>query len=148
LGYPFRTDGNMNGKLLGLGWAPISADGNLTRCSARRGYYDPIRNRPNLQILVNSYVAKVQIKRSTAKGVDVFSRADRSKKTSISAKKEVILAAGAVHTPQILQLSGVGPRDLLERLSIPVVEDLPGVGANFMDHPTMRGLSYRCKSSL
>ncbi|KAK3899955.1 oxygen-dependent choline dehydrogenase [Staphylotrichum tortipilum] len=129
LGYPTRNDGNMNGELLGLTWsAPISADGNLTRCSARKGYYDPIRNRPNLQLLVNSYVAKVQIRESTAKGVEVFSRDDRSKKTSISAKKE---------------LSGIRPRDLLERLGIPVIEDLPGVGANFMDHPTMRGLSFR-----
>jgi choline dehydrogenase-like flavoprotein len=117
----------------------------MTRSSARKAYYDPVQHRPNLQLLVNSYVAKVQIRKSTAKGVDVFSRDDASAKTSISAKKEVILAAGGIHTPQILQLSGIGPRDLLERLDIPVVEDLPGVGANFMDHPTIRGTSFRCK---
>jgi choline dehydrogenase-like flavoprotein len=148
MGYPFRDDGGMNGDLFGVAWEPISADGNLTRCSARTAYYDPVQHRPNLQLLVNSYVAKVQISKSTAKGVDVFSRDDATKKTSISAGKEVILAAGGVHTPQILQLSGIGPRDLLQRLNIPVVEDLPGVGANFQDHPTVRGVSFQCTCSL
>ena len=135
----------MNGDILGLAWEPISADVNLTRCSARKGYYDPVRHRPNLQLLVNSYVAKIQISKSTVEGVDVFSRDDPSKKTSISAKKEVILAAGGIHTPQILQLSGIGPRDLLQRLNISVVQDLPGVGANFQDHPTIRGASFQCE---
>lgn len=55
----------------------------------------------------------------------------------VKAKKEVVLAAGAVHTPQILQLSGVGPASLLDNLSIEIVVDLPGVGQNFQDHPTL-----------
>lgn len=145
LGYLFRDDGGMNGDLFGVAWEPISADANLTRSSARKAYYDPVRHRPNLQLLVNSYVAKVGISKPTAKGVDVFSRDNPPRKTSISAKSEVILAAGGIHTPQILQLSGVGPRDLLQRLNISVVQDLPGVGANFQDHATIRGVSFRCK---
>ncbi len=145
LGYPFRDDGGMNGDILGLAWEPISADANLTRRSARKGYYDPVRHRSNLQLLVNSYVGKVQISKSTAEGVDVFSRDEPSRKTSISVKREVILAAGGIHTPQILQLSGIGPCDLLQKLNISVVQDLPGVGANFQDHPTIRGASFQCK---
>ncbi|KAG7291280.1 hypothetical protein NEMBOFW57_001292 [Staphylotrichum longicolle] len=144
LGFLFRNDGGMNGDLLGVSWKPISTDGkNQTRCSARRAYYDPVQHRPNLHLLVNSYVGRVQIRKSTAKGVEVYSRSDPSKKFTILADNEVILARGGIHTPQILQLSGIGPRDVLERLNIPVVEDLSGVGANFQDHPTVRGASFR-----
>lgn len=62
----------------------------------------------------------------------------------LRSRKDVILAAGAVHTTQILQLSGIGPAALLEPLGIPVVADLPGVGANFQDHPTNVGFTFQC----
>lgn len=62
----------------------------------------------------------------------------------VNANKEIILAAGAAHTPQILQLSGVGPKGLLHNLEIPVVVDLPGVGQNFQDQPTLYA-SYNCE---
>lgn len=147
IGFPMRDDGGTNGDPLGVFWKPISADAkNVTRCSARTAYYNPAQNRSNLDILVRSYVAKVQTKDHTAEGVEVLSRSNSSAKLSIAARKEVILAAGAIHTPQILQLSGIGPRELLERLNIAVVEDLPGVGANYQDHPTTRG-SWRCTYS-
>ncbi len=55
----------------------------------------------------------------------------------MNAKREVIIAAGAPHTPQVLQLSGVGPASLLKQLRIPVVVNLPGVGQNFQDHPLL-----------
>ena len=55
----------------------------------------------------------------------------------MKAKSEVIIAAGAPHTPQVLQLSGIGPSRLLKELGIPVVVDLPGVGQNFQDHPVV-----------
>ncbi|GAB1319875.1 Cyclase atC [Madurella fahalii] len=140
LGFPMRDDGGTNGDLLGVFWKPISVDAkNVTRCSARKAYYDPAQNRPNLDILVMSYVAKVQTKDHKAEGVEVVSRSNSSAKLSVAATREVILAAGAIHTPQILQLSGIGPRELLESLDIPVVEDLPGVGANYQDHPITRG---------
>jgi choline dehydrogenase-like flavoprotein len=54
---------------------------------------------------------------------------------SISATREIIVAAGAPHTPQLVQLSGVGSKQLLNAMAIPVISDLPGVGANFHDHP-------------
>lgn len=61
----------------------------------------------------------------------------------VSARKEVILSAGAVHTPQVLQLSGIGPRTLLEAAKIDVLVDLPGVGANFQDHAFLN-VGYAC----
>jgi choline dehydrogenase-like flavoprotein len=68
-------------------------------------------------------------------GVIIHQRDHPEKKFIVKARKETILAAGAVHTPQLLQLSGVGPREVLERAGIDVKVDLPGVGNNFQDHP-------------
>ncbi|KAK0639711.1 GMC oxidoreductase [Cercophora newfieldiana] len=144
MGYPLREDGGTNGDLLGVFWRGTSIDPvNMTRVSARKGYYDPASNRPNLDILVGHYVGKVNTRDSKAVGVDVYP-ADSSTtgKISIPANKEVILSAGAVHTPQILQLSGIGPSSLLNRFNVTVVKDLPGVGANFQDHCVI-GISYR-----
>ena len=148
LGFRLRNDGATDGGLLGVSWKPHSVDGkNVTRSSARASYYNPVQDRPNLQLLTKSYVGKVLTHKGVAKGVEVYSRSSPSTKVSVTAKKEVILAAGTIHTTQILQLSGIGPREHLESLGIPVVEDLPGVGANFQDHPTIRGASFKCKCS-
>ncbi|KAK3368339.1 GMC oxidoreductase [Podospora didyma] len=135
LGFEIRSDGATDGELLGVSWKPISAEPrNVTRSSARKAYYDPIRNRTNLDLLVRNFVAKVTTENAKATGVEVIARDTASAKVFVRAAKEVILAAGAIHTPQILQLSGIGPTELLERLNITVVQDLPGVGANFHDH--------------
>jgi len=147
LGYSLRDDDGSNGTVLGVHWRPTGTDGkNLTRSSARKAYYDPAAGRPNLDILVNNYVAKINIRRdddnARAVGVDIISRSNSTRLT-ITAKREVILAAGAIHTPQILQLSGIGPSSLLNKLNITVVKDLPGVGANLQDHPAL-GLRYDC----
>lgn len=63
---------------------------------------------------------------------------------NVSCSREVILAAGAVHTPQILELSGIGSADVLNDFDIPVAINLPGVGNNFQDHPYV-GVIYYCK---
>ena len=65
----------------------------------------------------------------------------------MSCSREVILAAGAVHTPQILEFSGIGDPNILEQFNIPVILNLPGVGNNFQDHPYV-GVVYFCKSRL
>lgn len=66
---------------------------------------------------------------------------------SISACDDIILAAGAVHSPQVLQLSGIGPKQLLSSLGIKTLVDLPGVGYNFQDQPSMF-MSFNCKQSV
>lgn len=63
---------------------------------------------------------------------------------NVSCSREVILAAGAAHTPQILELSGMGSADVLNQFNIPIVLDLPGVGNNFQDHPYV-GVIYYCQ---
>ncbi|KAK4180181.1 oxygen-dependent choline dehydrogenase [Triangularia setosa] len=142
-GVEFRDDGATDGEIVGLSWFPVGADGkNRTRSSARRMYYDPVAHRYNLDLLVNSYVGRVNILAGKAIGVDVHTRSDPSSRVVVTTKHEVVLAAGALHTPQILQLSGIGPRKLLEGLNITVVENLVGVGANYQDHPSFR-LSFR-----
>jgi choline dehydrogenase len=98
-------------------------------------YLKPAKHRSNLTILTNSQVSKVIFENKKAVGVEFIQQG--SKKT-IRSNKEVILSAGAIQSPQILQLSGVGPAKLLQELNIPVVHDLPGVGENLQDHLQFR----------
>ena len=63
----------------------------------------------------------------------------------MSCRKEVILAAGAIFSPVLLQVSGLGPRSVLDRIRVPIVVDLPGVGRNLQDHPMIQPV-YRCAS--
>jgi choline dehydrogenase-like flavoprotein len=143
-GIPLRTDGGTDGSNVGFSWVLADLDPvNGTRMSSRKAYWDPASDRPNLSILVNTYVATVALHGPQAIGVNAIGR--RSNETLlIGADKEVILAAGAAHTPQILQLSGIGPKDLLESLEIDVAVDLPGVGSNFQDHLAMTS-NWMCK---
>ncbi|MEV0997616.1 choline dehydrogenase [Nonomuraea sp. NPDC050202] len=96
------------------------------RLSAARAYLHPVRRRPNLKVRTRALVEKVLFDGARAVGVICDGR-------RIDAR-EVILCGGAINTPQLLQLSGVGPRALLEPLGIDVVHDLPGVGENLQDH--------------
>ncbi|GAA4910281.1 choline dehydrogenase [Nonomuraea thailandensis] len=96
------------------------------RLSAARAYLHPVRRRPNLKVRTRAFVEKVLFDGTRAVGVVCDGR-------RIDAG-EVVLCGGAINTPQLLQLSGVGPRALLEPLGIDVVHDLPGVGENLQDH--------------
>jgi len=80
-------------------------------------------------------------------GVQVYSRETPQDKFVVKATRETILAAGAVHTPQILMLSGIGAKKILKEAGIDVKLDLEGVGFNLMDHPQVR-YSCECKSSI
>lgn len=107
------------------------------RSSASVAYIHPIlrgaEKRPNLTVLTNAWVAKVNVKDGAVAGLDVTLQ-DGSART-VKARKETILCAGAVDTPRLLLLSGIGPRQQLADLGVPVVHDLPGVGENLQDHP-------------
>jgi choline dehydrogenase len=134
-----------NGNKEGVFWAPSTLDPrDETRSYARRSHYDrTAHGRPNYHILPETTVTKVLFEGKTAIGVEYIRKAANTTKTAF-VKKEVILSAGSLHTPQILQLSGVGPAKLLTDLKINVIEDLPGVGQNFQDHPTIYA-NFKCK---
>ncbi|XP_052699727.1 alcohol dehydrogenase [acceptor]-like [Crassostrea angulata] len=103
---------------------------NGERSSTAKAYLRPVMGRNNLHVSMNSHVTKIIIKDKKALGV-WFVRDNI--KHEIMANKEVIVSAGAVNSPQILMLSGIGPKEHLESLEIPVVADLP-VGKNLQDH--------------
>jgi choline dehydrogenase-like flavoprotein len=132
----------------GVYWYPTFMDPKtVTRSYARTGHYENVKQRANYHLLTGSKVNKVLLDGTTATGVSFVSAASTSGSaagTSVRANKEVILAAGAVHSPQIMQLSGLGPRKLLTSANIETVVDLPGVGQNFQDHPMITIMfSYR-----
>ncbi|KAK3400679.1 GMC oxidoreductase-domain-containing protein, partial [Sordaria brevicollis] len=125
----------------GAYWLPSTIDGrDMTRSTARKAYYDPVNGtRPNLHLLTGHMAREILLTGSgpalTANGVHVVSRANNSTRR-VYARKEVILAAGAIQTPQLLQVSGIGPSSVLKAAGIRVKRDLPAVGANFQDHAT------------
>lgn len=103
------------------------------RCSANKAFLRPAKRRRNLKISLNSYVTKIVINPITKRARKVqFIRNGR--KYCISARKEIILSAGAIQSPQILLLSGIGAREQLTRHGIRCLHDLPGVGENLQDH--------------
>lgn len=114
-----------------------------TRSYARIAHYvRVIATRPNYHLLPNTAASKILFNGTRAVGVQYITRSTGAV-TNVTATKEVILAAGAVHSPQILQLSGVGPKAVLEKFGIKTVLDLPGVGSNFQDHLNL-AVSYNC----
>ncbi|ETN43354.1 uncharacterized protein HMPREF1541_02513 [Cyphellophora europaea CBS 101466] len=107
------------------------------RSSASVAYIHPLlrgdERKPNLTILTNAWVSKVNVSNGRATGINITLQ-DGTKYT-LTAKAETILCAGAVDTPRLMLLSGLGPAGDLKQLSIPVVQDIPGVGYNLQDHP-------------
>ena len=129
------TNGNLEE---GTGFFSVSYnpdDGR--RSSASVAYLHPIfrgeETRPNLIVLTNAWVSKINVAGDKVTGINLTLQ-DGSKR-SLQSKKETILCAGAIDTPRLLLLSGIGPRDQLEDLNIPVVKDIPGIGENLVDHP-------------
>ena len=124
------------------GWGPYQLtirDGQ--RWSASRAYLYPVLNRPNLTCLTGARTTRILIENGRAVGVEIVE--GKKPKRAIHADAEVLLAAGAVQSPHILQLSGVGDPEELARHGIPVVHALKGVGANLQDHLDVC-LSWEC----
>ncbi|GLY70323.1 choline dehydrogenase [Amycolatopsis taiwanensis] len=138
-GYP-RTD-DVNGYRQ-EGFAPF--DRNVRRgrrLSAARAYLHPVRHRPNLTVQTRSFVSQILFRGTRAIGVE-YTRGRGLPREAYG--KEIVLCGGAINTPQLLQLSGIGNAAELERLGIDVVRDLPGVGENLQDHLEVY-IQYACK---
>jgi choline dehydrogenase len=101
------------------------------RLSVFRSYVFPYMDRPNVTVLTHALVTKLTLEGNRATGVEI---AFDGKIQRIKAGLEVVLSLGAMHTPKVLMLSGIGDQAELQRLGIPVVQHLPGVGQNFQDH--------------
>ncbi|WP_243054943.1 GMC family oxidoreductase [Pseudomonas sp. BP01] len=128
-GIPFNPDFN-SGHQAGAGLYQVAMKEGR-RCSAAEAYIAPARKRANLQILTGRKVIRILFEGKRAVGVEYL---ERGEVKSALARKEIILSAGAIGSPHLMLLSGVGPADELKAVGIPVVHDLPGVGKNLQDH--------------
>ncbi|KAI8941203.1 hypothetical protein NX059_002441 [Plenodomus lindquistii] len=132
-------DDPSDGSATGVFWAPSTLDPvQRTRSYARTAHYDRVAAaRSNYHILPMAAATRILFDKSDkASAVEYVSR-DTNKTIEVRARKEVILAAGAVHTPQLLMLSGIGDKDELDKHDIECIAESPGVGHNFQDHPTI-----------
>lgn len=139
-------DSSAGAGINGVYWHPTFMDPkNATRSFARTEHFDGL-SRSTYHLLPNFKVTKILLEGDTATGVTFRSSNGSSIFYQVRVEKEVILAAGTIHSPQILQLSGIGPKSLLESAGIAVEVELPGVGQNFQDHPSLN-MTFKCKCS-
>jgi choline dehydrogenase len=105
------------------------------RSYSARDYYEPNKNRPNLFLLTNALVSKIELERdaNTVKATGVHFTFNGSP-FAAKASREVIVCGGVVNSPQILELSGIGSPAVLQKAGVEVIVDLPGVGENLCDH--------------
>lgn len=125
----------------GFGYQPVTVH-NGSRFSAANAFIHPIRKRKNLTIVSETHALRLLFSGTRATGVRLRSAAGER---DVLCQREVILCAGAIETPKLLQLSGVGPRNLLQSLGIEVVADRPGVGQNLVEHRYL-SLQYRTRA--
>ncbi len=141
-GYP-RTD-DLNGyQQEGFGPMDRTVTPEGRRAATGRGYLDQARGQPNLTIVTHALSDRILFSGKRAIGVS-YLVGNGDNPVTAHARREVLVCSGAIASPQLLQRSGVGPAALLRDLDIPVVHDLPGVGANLQDHLELY-LQYACK---
>lgn len=105
-----------------------------TRLSAARAFLHPAMRRLNLTVLDETLAHRILFDRGRAAGLEI----ERDgKRQVVSAKREIVLCGGAINSPQLLMLSGIGPADHLSEVGVDLIHDLPGVGAHLQDHPTV-----------
>ncbi|KAK7463429.1 hypothetical protein VKT23_006781 [Stygiomarasmius scandens] len=146
---PFSADFNTTGGTRGVNRVLTYVDGNGERVTSETAYLTKeALSKPNITVVIHAQVTKILFEKdgdeTRAVGVE-FAKGKGGPLYRAHARKEVVITAGAVHSPHILLLSGVGPREELEKHKIPVVLDLPGVGRNLTDHPTI-DLYFKDKS--
>ena len=120
-----------------------------TRWSATKAFLRPAMSRPNLTVLTGAHTQRLLIVDSPngKRAAGVVVRMESGEVLNFNASREVILSAGSIGSPQILQLSGIGPGQLLNRMGIDVVHDLPGVGENLHDHLQIRSV-YKVENTI
>jgi choline dehydrogenase len=133
LGYPKVADFNATNE--GAGWHHVDIK-DSKRCGVYAAYYAPIRDRANLTVVTRAMASRIILKEHRATGVEYRVNGEAH---TVTALREVIVTAGAIQTPKLLMLSGIGPADHLSSMGIPVLHSLPGVGQNLQDHPLIIG---------
>ena len=126
----------------GCGYFQVNQKAGV-RWNAAKAFLKPIRQRPNLQVLTDVDVQRVILENGRAVAVSAHSQGSLH---TFKARREIILCAGAIGSPSILQRSGIGPAPLLQRLGVGVAHELPGVGANLQDHLQLR-LIYKLENA-
>jgi choline dehydrogenase len=144
LGMPILDD--MNGPMQpGAGYINMNIGKDGTRVSAAKAFLRPALSRPNLTLLPNTDVQKVNFRGKRATGVRII--VDGAP-TDVGAEREVILSAGAIGSPKLLMLSGIGDASALRPLGIDIVENLPGVGQNLQDQILLLGVVFKYKGKM
>ena len=144
IGIPRTNDFN-TGNNFGIGYFQFTTSRQKLlklRCSAAKGYLNPVKKRSNLKIVVNAHVQKINFEGRKAIGVNYYTG---NKLNSVKAKKEVLLSAGSIGSPHILQVSGIGDGQKLKKHGIDIVHELKGVGKNLQDHLMLRPV-YKVKN--
>ncbi len=139
VGIPKSDDFNQ-GDNEGCGYFQVNQRTGI-RWTTAKGFLRPVRRRPNLTVLTHAQAERIMVEEGRAKGL-IFSQDGQRKMARVTG--EVIMAAGAIGSPHILQLSGIGPGELLRKNGIPVVHELASVGENLQDHLQLRTI-YKVK---
>jgi choline dehydrogenase len=141
-GFAFKDDLN-DGDQEGTSWFQMTAR-NGTRCSTAVAFLHPVMNRDNLIVETRAMTTRILFEGKRAVGVEFVQNGETR---VVKVRKEVILAAGAVESPKLLEISGIGQGALLQSLGVPVLHELPGVGENMQDH-YMIGCQARLKDGV
>ena len=144
-GIPKTNDFN-TGDNTGIGFFQFTTNHNKSllklRCSAAKGYLNPIKNRKNLKIITKAHVQKINFEGKKAESVSFY---QGNQVVTIKARREIILSAGSIGSPHILQVSGVGDSNKLKKNGIQIIHELKGVGKNLQDHLMFRPV-YKVKN--
>ncbi|MGD0677740.1 MAG: GMC family oxidoreductase N-terminal domain-containing protein [Polyangiaceae bacterium] len=144
MGFPIVDD--MNGPMRpGAGYINMNIAADGTRVSAARAFLRPNLGRQNLTLLLDTHVTKVAFEGDRATGVQIVTD---SRVRAVRVTREVILAAGTIHSAQLLMLSGIGHADDLKAMGIAPVANLRGVGQNLQDHVLVSGVVYEYKGKM
>ena len=145
MGMPEVIDFN-TGDNFGIGYFQFTTThgnkGLKLRCSAAKGYLNPIKKRSNLKIIVNAHVQKINFENNKAVSINYY---NNNNLITVKSNKEIILSAGSIGSPQILQISGIGDSKNLKNFGIKIVNNLKGVGKNLQDHLMFRPV-YKVKN--